>query len=162
MFPYNEENTSTETLQQLDLILDDCIKEVEANSVDLDMFKKVYTNEYSSIKNIIKIEEIKVETEWKNLELFMTAHDIKAMATIPGNKRRSGVRLKFIWYALATSKNITINAIDRLFAEIKDIRFKRNNHNIFFTNDDWKNNIVRVLLLNPDLPDEVKLWLQFQ
>lgn len=139
-------------------------------NIDIELFKKVYTkfsifkNNGIVYKNIILIEDPEiVPNTYKGWELFLTAYVLKCKITTDTSRRRSHVSPLAIWYILATSKLITLNVVDRLFAEINDYRFK-----LFIRI--WTDNFTEkfrellkdVLLLNPYLTDEVRLWVTLQ
>jgi hypothetical protein len=166
---YVHEHTSTKTLQEIDAILDEVRDDIKKNKkIDIGVFKKVYSV-YSLFKNnqhvnddIISIEEPEVLTSFKQMELFMTVYKLNCKIRISNRKRRVGVSLNFIWYALATSKLLTINSLSRLIAEIDDTRFSRNMGLFLIDNSEWKEKIKQVALLNPNITDDIKLWLELQ
>jgi len=168
---YVHNHTSTETLQEIDSILDEVKKEVNENkNIDVKIFKKVYSiyslfinNQHISDK-IISIEDAEVRGSFNRMELFMTVYTLECKLKIANRKNRVSISPDFIWYALATSKLLTINALSRLLAEIDDSRFARNMG--LFSVDrpqlEWKEKLKRAVMLNPNIAEDMKLWLQLQ
>jgi hypothetical protein len=168
---YVHNHTSTETLKEIDAILDEVKNEInEKKNIDLEIFKKVYSiyslfrNNQHVNSNIISIEDAKVRGSFNRMELFMTVYTLECKLKIANRKNRVGISPDFIWYALATSKLLTIDALSRLLAEIDDSRFIRNMG--LFTVDrpqsEWKEKLKKVVMLNPNVTEDLKLWLQLQ
>jgi hypothetical protein len=166
---YVHAHTSTETLQEIDAIIDEVKDDIKKNKkIDIEAFKKVYSI-YSLFRNnhyvnddIISIEEPEVLASFSQMELFMTVYKLNCKLRVSNRKRRVGVSANFIWYALATSKLLTINALSRLMAEIDDTRFSRNMALFLIDHSEWKEKIKQVVMLNPNITDEIRLWLQLQ
>jgi len=168
-FNYVHAHTSTETLQEIDAIIDEVKNNIEKNKkIDIEVFKKVYST-YSLFRNnqyvnndIISIEEPEVLVSSTQMELFMTVYKLNCKLRVTNRKRRVGISANFIWYALATSKLLTINALSRLMAEIDDHRFSRNMSLFLIDNSEWKEKIKQVVMFNPYINEEIKLWLELQ
>ncbi len=168
---YVHNHTSTETLQEIDAILDEVKNEINENkNIDVEIFRKVYSI-YSFFRNnqhifseIISIEEAEVKVSFNQAELFMTVYKLNCKLKISNRKNRVGIHPDFIWYALATSKLITINALSRLMAEIDDHRFTRNMglFSVDHPQAEWKEKLKKVVMLNPNVSEDIKLWLELQ
>jgi hypothetical protein len=158
MYPYVHEHTSTETLQQIDKILDEVRDDVKNNGVDLELFKKVYGND----NMLLSVEEPKVEISFNMSELFTTAYDMKVKCRIDGRKYRKKFTAKFMYYALSKSSSVTINALSRILAEVDDSRFFRNMRNFWISKNEYKQGLIRAALINQNITDEVRLWLTLQ
>jgi predicted RND superfamily exporter protein len=155
---YVHAHTATETLQQIDKMIDNVILELKTKPVDPEFFKKVYQTEY----DITSVEDIETVISFNMAELFVTAHDIKCKVRVPGRKYRRSVRALLMFYVLATSKDITLDAIGRIIAEIDDSRFKRNVHNFWIATDEWRRIFINKALMNEHLTEDVRLWLELQ
>jgi hypothetical protein len=168
---YVHNHTSTETLQEIDAILDEVKKEVnEKKNIDVKIFKEVYSiyslfrNNQHISDNIVSIEDAEVKGSSNRMELFMTVYTLECKLKIANRKNRVSISPDFIWYAFATSKLLTINALSRLLAEIDDSRFARNMglFSVDRPQSEWKEKLKSAVMLNPNIAEDMKLWLQLQ
>lgn len=155
---YVHAHTATETLQQIDKMIDGVIDELKVKPVDPEFFKKVYEIDH----DITSVEDVRTDISFNMSELFSTAHTIECKLRIPNRQRRKSVSAILMLYVLATSKDITLNAIGRILAEIEDHRFKRNMRNPWLSAAEWKQKFISKALMNEHLTDDIRLWLELQ
>jgi len=168
MYNYTKQQSSIETLQEVNRMIEESRN---TEKIDIELFKKVYSiftifkNNSIVYKNIISIEdpELAAPGYLGGWELFLTSYVLKCKIKTDSSKRRAYVSPSAIWYILATSKFITLNVVDRLFAEVQDYRFKSYTR-IWYENfnNKFKEILKEIILLNSYITDEVKLWVKLQ
>jgi len=163
--------TSIEDLQAMDRIFDNARKDVEANNLDFETLKQVYRRMplwYKSLEwnKVERIDRVSFNINGIGGELFSTAYVMSAMLRFEGKKKFRRYEFDTIWYALAKTPSLTMGIAKRVLDEVGDNRYYRNKGIHLY---DWGNGIAQwrsfaidVMKMNPNLTEDVRLWLELQ
>jgi hypothetical protein len=164
-------NTPHSVFKEMDRILDDAKDAINNKKIDVELFKKIYSelplfNETITWDRIEKISEFKFEVFPLGLELFSTAINIKVKLLYRGNRKHTFKNFPIVWYAFATSKNVTAGSINRFIEEVTDFKFFRSTFNgMIYMHDKpniFKEAAVKVIEMNPNIGDDLRLLAELQ
>jgi hypothetical protein len=162
--------TEMETYREMDSLFDNVRPDLDAQKIDLDTLNKVYRRmpmyyRFIEFGKITDYKGVKVSVHPLGGELFSTSYTFSCLIKSPNYKKFRRIEFDTIWYALAKAPAISFGVAKRVLDEVGDNRYFRNKALLPIDDreaESWKKYAVGVMLMNPNLADDVRLWLELQ
>ena len=163
-------NEAWEALKKLDLIVEEMKQTISSKKIDDDLFAQVYSllspnvEEWTPAK-FNGLSTYKLEFLRHGLELFTTAFMAKGMVSVKGRKNRKKFSVPSLFYFLASTDKLDVGVAQRVIDEVTDHRFTRNLRIFLWGPEDHHSlseAAVKIMLLNKNITEELRLWLALQ
>jgi hypothetical protein len=163
-------NTEMETFKEMDALMDNVRPDLDAQKLDLKTLSRVYRRmplyyRFIEWNSITDFKSVKTSVYPLGGELFSTCYTFSCLIKSPSYKKFRRIDFDMIWYALAKAPGISFGVANRVLDEVGDDRYFRNKG--IFPSDGgefaaWRKFAVDIMKMNPNLTDEVRLWLELQ
>jgi hypothetical protein len=170
MMPNRIYDTEMGTFKEMDALMDNVRPDLDAQKLDLDTLNKVYRRmpmyyRFIEFGRITSYKGIEVSVHPLGGELFSTSYTFSCLIKSPNYKKFRRIEFDTIWYALAKAPAISFGVAKRVLDEVSDNRYFRNKGLLPIEDrevDSWRKYAVNVMKMNPNLTDDVRLWLELQ
>jgi hypothetical protein len=170
MMPNRIYDTEMGTFKEMDALMDNVRPDLDAQRLDLKTLNMVYRRmplyyKFIELNSITDFKSVKTSVYPLGGELFSTCYTFSCLIKRPGYKKFKRVDFDMIWYALAKAPGISFGVVNRVLDEVGDNRYFRNKG--IFQSDGvelaaWRKFAIGIMLMNPNLTDDVRLWLELQ